>query len=627
MMESECRPLLGKVFPYADETLVSVLSRSAEANVHKNFAPFVRLIGIDTSTPEYTAFTQCHSAHVVARNIGVDVQEITRRMHVSGGQGKYWVDWYGTPLPRGFIEVEKYRFSPKSLQRNSYQRSQWTLRPLGFCVESRELLSTCCPCCGKELVLRYQCPMNECGWCHAALTEATGVLIDRALANDAVAGAKLVDVNENVRRKALCLLPEPFCSWEAGEAFSAVIEMGAITNDTKENSLLSKVKRGNFCDFSVSTFVDGYRFIKNWPSSFDHYLGLWLDTTETADINKCLGPLSRFFRQKAAPTKLRETIRTSVLDSLTKLGVQADRSRRAHVHWMGTAGSINRISASRKYKISLKTLRRLQTSSVTERAFCCRGRDLFDEELLANSIRILRESISTYSAGTQLGLPAFCLPSLRARGLLDKETDRDATVMAQEVLYTVESVQRLSAAMLAASTESVEDAIPLNEVLRGKFHPDDWADAVAAVLEGRIAISLRRSDGGPQKIQVNAAQAMALRCELPNRLAPDDIYVSSVGAASLLGIHDVTVGRLISSGYLNAKLGKGNIKLISLHQLYEFHGRYYWQCAFPRIEMDARTLRGKLNAQGIFPKENIKRINLWDRVAVENALRLPSTRL
>src|SRR5215469_6803606 len=99
------RALFGTVVPNDGETLLSVISRSAEANVHPTLVSFLRLSGIETLRPGYVPFTKLEQAPLLARRLGLPLSAVRERMHASLPNAAT-VDWYGTPMPRTMIDAE-----------------------------------------------------------------------------------------------------------------------------------------------------------------------------------------------------------------------------------------------------------------------------------------------------------------------------------------------------------------------------------------------------------------------------------------------------------------------------------------------------------------------------------------
>ena len=146
------RPLCASVDIYPDESLLSIIARTADANVVPNTATLLRqalgAVGQTASTP----LTQTAKVQEIAALFNADPDQISARMLPSAdGAQVTSIDWFGTPLERRFLEVRKRRYAPAALAAAPYGRSSWQIRPLLYCPETFERLQDTCGSCGSQL--------------------------------------------------------------------------------------------------------------------------------------------------------------------------------------------------------------------------------------------------------------------------------------------------------------------------------------------------------------------------------------------------------------------------------------------------------------------------------------------
>jgi hypothetical protein len=621
-MTSEAKRLFAVVKPYNGETLTSIIARSAEENVHPRLVIFLQALGIKSKKPGYISFTQMNQAALLATRLGISSGEVAARMHPpAASEHTGCVDWYGTPIPRNFIDANVYRFSPTSLEHAPFQKALWMLRPLTFCAESMEMLSAVCSHCRHRQIWLYRSAMGLCEKCRAPLTTAKEKSVPSKLRNDAKNVALLVNPLASTRREALAHLPEPFCYWEGGEVFTAIVEMGALLNDRNSKGLVAKVRRGVFENFSVSDIVNGYRFIMGWPNSLEPLMPRWRDGEASRTLAKSIGPLSPFLRSNAVKGKLQPAISDQVRELLRNKIVWVEGSKTSTPKWMAHDGLIGKTDASIKYQVGKDTLARLRTvGPPASLAICARGRHFFDEKALAMSISLFRSGATAGECADVLGVPEYCIASLASRGLLDLVIDPDALKLANKVIFERSSLERLKSKLCGTLIHKINRGHKVSRVLLHRVHPDDWVDAVEKVVDG----TLKRGSGGKGKkiamaeFLVDSDSAKYFLDEISKRPLPDNVWVCTKDAGILLGLNGGAVGKAIKQGLLISDGRTFPRTMISLSSIAAFNEKYYLAAAVKeRFEMDSRLFGQTMKQAGYSPIATINRLRVWVRRDVE----------
>lgn len=119
-------PLFGRVEPIAGESLLSLIARTAQVNVHDRLAAMLDEVDLGRARTANIPFSRVDHAYRLARLLSVEVDEIASRMHPRiGGESPHYIDWYGTPLERRFIKTTMRRFAPKGLRTSPHHRAVW----------------------------------------------------------------------------------------------------------------------------------------------------------------------------------------------------------------------------------------------------------------------------------------------------------------------------------------------------------------------------------------------------------------------------------------------------------------------------------------------------------------------
>lgn len=137
-----------KVPVHPNESLPSILARSARAHVLYALRPVMKAAGLGNMRPG-----RLHSASPA---------ELTRLAHVLRQQPTIMLARAATPairgirfgtlgLPLGVMELDGRLIAPTTLERSSYHRFSWNNRLLPFCPDSGERLVATCPHCSTRL--------------------------------------------------------------------------------------------------------------------------------------------------------------------------------------------------------------------------------------------------------------------------------------------------------------------------------------------------------------------------------------------------------------------------------------------------------------------------------------------
>lgn len=101
----------------AGEGLMSMMVRAAEANVMGRLHRLALFAGVTGTRVDSIPFTRSQDAQKIAQLLSVDAAEVRGRMHPTAphSSADEYVDWYGTPLHRRYLETRRRRVAPASL--------------------------------------------------------------------------------------------------------------------------------------------------------------------------------------------------------------------------------------------------------------------------------------------------------------------------------------------------------------------------------------------------------------------------------------------------------------------------------------------------------------------------------
>ena len=130
--------------PIAGELLLGFVTRNADVHAADKDLPGAPSGG----HRDYCSGIVADGAPGSGAGVGIPVHDDSRGDPFAGLSGRRasgapdaFVSFFGTPLRKLYLELYRRRVSPGSLRRSGHHRALWDIRPLSFCVESKEVLS------------------------------------------------------------------------------------------------------------------------------------------------------------------------------------------------------------------------------------------------------------------------------------------------------------------------------------------------------------------------------------------------------------------------------------------------------------------------------------------------------
>jgi hypothetical protein len=617
-------PLLGRREPIVGESLMSVLARACSASGFRNISGVLSSIGISSPSP-FVPFTQATRAADLAALLRVREDQIVARMHPGGRE---IVDWWGEPLRRVFLEARSRRYSPASLRLSAHHRAAWMIRPLPFCPESYELLSSECPDCRRTLGWTHTRGLDRCEHCGSWLTDTAPGTVGRASRADASRVAALVSFDPVERERAIRSLPDPFSRWRASDVFEAVVELGVASHrldvpSNRQGALI--LGDGRYEEITTPILLAGLGMLDRWPGSLTMLvdrIGASANLTGSTGLADCLGPLGKFLQHHRVGSPLTDAIAAEAATAFRAARIPVKSTALARFAPPDDDGLISEKEVLEQFDIYQRHLRRLDKASdtlVLKRASVSK---LYDRARLERAVAAFRAAKTSAEAARILGVPGFALPVFGSRGLIDLEDDRDAILLSDaDCLVTNESLARLLRQAEGLRHSSGSPLKPLSHVLRRIFSPEAWAVALEVALSGEASIAAQPASNLADQLMV-APGAICAALGQSEWSFPGDIGVSCITAGKLIGQSDVLMSKAVTEGAIAASVGNHR-HTIQLRDLHEFSSEYAFTNEIAALLGCSAQSAGKhLRAAGLHPARMVYRMVLWDRRGAEEALAL-----
>ncbi len=616
-------PLAARVTPIPGESLMSLLARAAHANVFPGLAILLKHAGI-TGHPAFTPFIAADHVEPLAELLGLDVEEITTRMHLPmEGAPKGVVSWAGVRMERRWIEAKARRVAPGALMDSAHHRLVWTHRAISFCPETFEQLVCSCQACGKALGWTTTQGLDRCEHCRASLLASEPDHVDHRLHARLRAATDLISPRAETRRKMQGALPAAFLSWDGGELFAALVELGVAWEHPGEGrgSPTSKaLSEGRMGLVTPTHIARGFEVLQGWPDSFGELVGrVWRQASQANPnaslVLRELGVLGRRFDTRQSGGAFAALLREHIAQAADTAKLPLSHGRVAHLRPRGDQQvTLGLKEASDLFGIDRRVLKRL----VPEGDCLIAGRlgrgeaVQFDKPKLVESALTYRFTGRPEVVACRLGVPAYCLPAFVQSGLLRSITDADAMRMAGAgVAYDLWSLNQLETKILKRKRRMEDSDVRFARLIAGRFCPHVWAKAFKALASGKLVIDDLKGAGPlSRRLWVEGESAEALLAKLVDGPAPWGATVTAAEAALLLGVSDVYVPELIAVGAL-AATRCGRAWRLKLQDVTAFYDRYEFSPAVGDTSMGRALVNTSRSL--LPPHVSTRHLSLWLR--------------
>lgn len=429
------------------------------------------------------------------------------------------------------------------------------------------MLADHCGNCGKPLGWLGTKGIDHCEHCGASLTRVAAAQIDADLVPEAAEVAALVSPSADLRGRAAKRLPAPFCDWEPGHIFAAIVNLGPIGANPEQRGRASAaiaMARGDFRQCDVNQLCTGYSLVTEWPESLIDLLDAVTAPVrnEGGDWQDTLGQLGRFFHHHAPDTPIGRLLRSEIPHALRKLPIPFPVVRNSTLLGIPRQDTIGLAEARREFRIDNRVVARLKgraEGALTSPASRHRTH-LFDRARLAKSVCIYREAVGLKAIAKGLGIPPYCVNSLAACGL---------------PIFDGQSARSLFATLDAISP-APEGGIPLAVALQWRLHSEQWAGAFKAVVNGQVRVLgvNRHVQARSDRLLVDAAELGRLVNALPRKQEVPEATLTASMTARLLGMQLGFVMQAVRHGVLPAARIKSNLLAIPLSGVATFVREY-----------------------------------------------------
>jgi hypothetical protein len=270
--------LVRTVTPMPDESLTGLIARAAGINIYPHAYDVTAQAGLGVRRPESIASRPVQTAERLAQVLGASSEAVRRLYHPEVDAAR--VDFFGVPLRAQLREIRKRRVSPLALRDRPYIRALWSVRPLSFDPDTREMLICECPVCNRTLGFTRTWGVERCEHCIGE--DDDGLPVPTVDLRDFPQPLIEVEDEEGLDHVVALLDPrrnandlptphEELSALDRGELFELALALaGGIEADAAGMSFDPEgTKTVPTADVSPEALAKAGRVLMSWPAGFD----------------------------------------------------------------------------------------------------------------------------------------------------------------------------------------------------------------------------------------------------------------------------------------------------------------------------------------------------------------------
>ncbi|MCP3471825.1 hypothetical protein NLM33_25155 [Bradyrhizobium sp. CCGUVB1N3] len=512
------------------------VARACDDNGHPSVIRVLELAGFETLRARFLPVSETVDLESLAQFFGCKEAELRSRMQlpieVQGSLPNTFISHFGSPVRRLMREPALRRVSPASLRVSPHHRALSALRPLRYCPESGELLTSDCPnpACGKPLGWNYAQGIPFCEHCldddFCPTTDLRDLELPR-LVGDELALYRSATGLLTGHPDAMRALPPAFASWHGWEVFDMIVMLG--------NHLCRRFPdrfklRGAAC-FALpdwhQNLMSSARAVLNWPDGFGDLVKILNDAAGTRTghygRHKELGPLADFGDNYGALPKVKAAIELAIAGHYeTVRGSAPERSYQAPPEradeMISYREALTKYDVTTIFLTSLAKNKDIEVIQTGDEKF---APTYYNERQLVELLEARREVLLIDRLVAITGLPMFAIEGLVGSGHIHLAAGalarfRDPSVHKSEI-------ERFGSRIEAnASAAGFQDGKPLMRTVldAGGAGGGLLVRLVQLCLDGRIEYWLSERRGGFISRVVLSAKAVGLVETMVDEVAP-----------------------------------------------------------------------------------------------------------
>lgn len=384
-------------------------------------------------------------------------------------------------------------------------KTDWTVSGVSWCADTNTFLARCCPQCSEPFSDETLLRDGQCARCDAFLEKFQPKKIPEAFQREAKLIAGLVSTCPKARESSLAAMPGAWRSYCTTSVFEVIQHYAHWSWACKQKLISGPVDELiSASDVEAAVLgraISGLRLMQRGDDALHALLPRFEPPPRPRALRNVIGSLKSAFKHPRCTDPAIRRLQSDidrVYDTATPAWIKVRGDTVVPLLGEGLAQARN---ACQDLGIHNRALKRLTDSGacVISRSDGEKVRAIVDVGAVNQAVKIWRASMKYASAASYLGVPTVVLPALLDLGLIERETDPNAELLAGEKIVKESSVTGLLVRAAAIANDPSAELLPLHHALRGWIEPSGWAKTILRALIGEIECSNTNDGAGSLK--------------------------------------------------------------------------------------------------------------------------------
>lgn len=576
------------------ESLDGYVARVAAEHHMPRMSIVTEVAGATASDRQHASF--CKEAGLIALADCLRVDLASLRLHSPlWSASAETLNFFGTRVPKDFLQFPARRFSPKALEQSPHHRALWQLRVLPICTETWEYLEDRCPnpSCGRQQVWRRTPGIDLCDFCAAPLTRAQARAVPEPLRDNLEKLVGLVHPNPPRRAASKALLPPRFAGLDGGELLELACALAPIVDHRAAAPLhMRTLSLKTAADVIVPAIAGTWPFLRDWPRGLEQYIADRINHSASPKVDANRG-ISYRLLTKFEKRGLSQPVCQVIGEFVTQCRNAGDRGLTIHQAARVTGGRRRTLFAMRQAG-ELPSILSMDGGRLSV---------LVDKAAVTNLAERYLPRERLVRAAWQIGVPTYAVHELVRVGQLIA-APLPPGCSGQLAVYQ-DSLQAFQAELSMRLAGEVQDyTVNLARLMRRiGGRPKPWAQVLAAIKSGDLPARLAEGAGPmAQRIMVQNEKVLSMAIFAENHDTDwSGIMVTKADCAEMMNIlpHNF-------SGYSDFLLGPGgNIRDITMEEALKLAKTYILTGELGhRLDVHHSAARHLADHRGLKPEFN-----------------------
>lgn len=466
---------------FQGESLDGYVARIAASHYFPRLAEITQVAGAQVSARQHASFCDLKQLDVLADCLRID-PAVLRLHSPQWSEDAETLNFFGTAVPKDFLQFTYRRFSPTALAKSPHHRGLWQLRILPLCTETWVYLQDRCPnpVCGRRQAWRRTTGIDLCDYCAEPLTRAEAKPVPQELRANLQCLVSLIHPDPEIRAAARRLVPAKLAHLSGGELLELACALAPLIDPKVAKPLrVRRLSMDVAAEVIVPAIATTWPLISDWPHALENLLIDRLNQNPRG-----MAAAKRDIVYQLLYKTRRRTLSRSVVTVINEF---ADRCRAARAEGVTIAEAVKLTGGRQPALYAMRRASELPTILALDG---CRFQPLIPKGAIKDLVERKKPRVRLTHSAERLGVPTYTIHQLVQDGLLEiapiPPGCRAQTSVDQASLADLDAQLR---AKLAGDDEEYD--VNLSELMKrigGRAKP--WSRIFGAILADDLSARL-----------------------------------------------------------------------------------------------------------------------------------------